>query len=185
MTLLHEESVFTSKERKILGAFLSAVVLLTVLDVYEDIHEGASLAHIVPEVAIIIVAAFFVIYLLRALALNRQRSLSRSLQELKDAQKVSTRWKESASKFKKGIVEAIEKEMNDWGLTPAEQEITFLLLKGFSLKEIADLRNTSERTVRHQSTLIYRKSGLTGRAQLSAYFLEDILSPDPGPDKSA
>ena len=39
------------------------------------------------------------------------------------------------------------------------------------------MRETSERTVRQQSLAVYRKAGLTGRAELSAFFLEDLLAP--------
>ncbi|HVP62222.1 MAG TPA: LuxR C-terminal-related transcriptional regulator [Myxococcaceae bacterium] len=62
-------------------------------------------------------------------------------------------------------------------VTEAEREVALLLLKGLSLREIAGLRETSERTVRHQSLAVYRKAGLAGRAELSAYFLEDLLGP--------
>ena len=51
-----------------------------------------------------------------------------------------------------------------------------MLLKGFSHKEIARLRNTSEATIRQQAAAIYLKSRLGGRAALSAYFLEDLLA---------
>jgi DNA-binding NarL/FixJ family response regulator len=44
------------------------------------------------------------------------------------------------------------------------------------MKEIADIRQTQEKTVRTQATTIYKKSGLSGRQELSAFFLEDILS---------
>ena len=62
-----------------------------------------------------------------------------------------------------------------WGLTDAESDVGLLLLKGLSLQEIADLRETSERTVREQARAVYRKSSLAGRNALSAYFLEDLL----------
>jgi DNA-binding NarL/FixJ family response regulator len=51
------------------------------------------------------------------------------------------------------------------------------LLKGLSLKEIAAVRATTERTVRAQARSLYAKAGLTGRASLSAFFLEDLLAP--------
>jgi len=51
------------------------------------------------------------------------------------------------------------------------------LLKGLSHREIADIRGVSERTVRQQSRALYRKAGLSGRADLAAYFLEDLLLP--------
>jgi len=55
--------------------------------------------------------------------------------------------------------------------------VTLLLLKGLSHKEVATARAVSERTVREQSRSIYNKSGLTGRAALSAFFLEDLFAP--------
>lgn len=36
---------------------------------------------------------------------------------------------------------------------------------------------TSERTIRAQARSIYAKAGLSGRAALSAFFLEDLLAP--------
>ena len=50
-------------------------------------------------------------------------------------------------------------------------------LKGLRHKEIAELRQTSERTVRQQALAVYRKSGLNGRTDLAAFFLEDLLLP--------
>ena len=64
-----------------------------------------------------------------------------------------------------------------WQLTAAEREVALLLLKGLSHKEIAVLRDTSERTIRQQAQSIYGKSNLSGRAALSAFFLEDMLLP--------
>lgn len=55
--------------------------------------------------------------------------------------------------------------------------MALLLLKGLSLKEIAAVRATSERTIRAQAAALYTKAGVTGRAALSAFFLEDLLSP--------
>lgn len=58
--------------------------------------------------------------------------------------------------------------------------MALLLLKGLSLKEIATIRAVAERTVREQARSIYSKAGLTGRAALSAFFLEDLLAPIEG-----
>lgn len=52
-----------------------------------------------------------------------------------------------------------------------------LLLKGLGQKEIANIRATSERTVREQARSVYRKLGLAGRISLPAFFLEDLLLP--------
>lgn len=87
----------------------------------------------------------------------------------------ATKWREAHDTLSKGLSHAIEVQLDDWGLSAAEKEITFFLMKGLSFKEIADIRKTSEHTVRQQAGTIYRKSGLDGRSQLSAFFLEDLL----------
>ena len=60
-------------------------------------------------------------------------------------------------------------------LSPAETEVAWFLLKGMSLVEIAELRGTREGTVRAQSTALYRKAGVTGKAQFLALIVEDLL----------
>ncbi len=61
------------------------------------------------------------------------------------------------------------------GLSPAETEVAWFLLKGMSLTEIAALRGTREGTVRAQSTALYRKAGVRGKAQFVSLILEDLL----------
>lgn len=64
-----------------------------------------------------------------------------------------------------------------WVVTALLGAIALLLLKGYSHEEIASLQRKSERTVRQHAVTVYRKSGLSGRAELSAFFLEDLLLP--------
>jgi DNA-binding NarL/FixJ family response regulator len=77
----------------------------------------------------------------------------------------------------KGLGTAIDAQFERWKLTAAEREVALLMLKGLSHKEIAAVRETSERTVRQQAQTIYGKANLSGRAALSAFFLEDLLLP--------
>ena len=76
-----------------------------------------------------------------------------------------------------GLGEAINAQFTRWNLTDAEREVALLLLKGLSTKEIAAVRAGSERTAREHASAIYTKAGVTGRAGLSAFFLEDLLAP--------
>ena len=76
-----------------------------------------------------------------------------------------------------GLSVEIDNQLNRWDLTEAEKAVAFLLVKGLSIKEIASVRNTSVKTVRTQTNAIYSKSGLSGRSELSAFFLEDLLLP--------
>ena len=76
--------------------------------------------------------------------------------------------------------QAIEDQFRVWRLTTAECDVAGLMLKGMSLKEIAIARDTSEATIRQQAQAIYRKSGLSGRAELAAYFLESLFEEAEG-----
>jgi DNA-binding NarL/FixJ family response regulator len=76
--------------------------------------------------------------------------------------------------------QAIEDQFVQWRLTAAEIDVAGLMLKGMSLKEIAIARDTSEATIRQQAQAIYRKSGLSGRAELAAYFLESLFETAEG-----
>jgi DNA-binding NarL/FixJ family response regulator len=89
----------------------------------------------------------------------------------------SKQWKSGAEKLIVGLADSIDKQLERWGFSKAEKDVALLLLKGLSIKEIASVRSTSEKTVRAQTAAIYSKSGLAGRSELSAFFLEDLLSP--------
>ncbi len=85
-------------------------------------------------------------------------------------------WRMQSRRFLDGLSRAIEAQFTVWNLTAAEADVAGLLLKGASLREIAGLRRTSEATIRQQAQNVYRKSGLTSRSELAAYFLEDLFS---------
>ncbi len=51
------------------------------------------------------------------------------------------------------------------------------MLKGLTHKEVAEVRATSETTIRQQALGVYRKAGLRNRSELAAFFLEDLLLP--------
>jgi DNA-binding CsgD family transcriptional regulator len=87
------------------------------------------------------------------------------------------RWNQEAQDVLLGLGQAIDRQFDRWGLTPAEREVALLQLKGLRHRAIAELRQTSERTVRQQALAVYRKSGLSGRSDLAAFFLEDLLLP--------
>jgi DNA-binding NarL/FixJ family response regulator len=53
--------------------------------------------------------------------------------------------------------------------------VALFAIKGLSTPEIAQLRQTSEGTVKAQTAAIYRKAGVTGRPQLLSLFIEDMM----------
>ncbi|MEM6309643.1 MAG: helix-turn-helix transcriptional regulator [Pseudomonadota bacterium] len=71
--------------------------------------------------------------------------------------------------------EVIQERFAHWGLTPAERDVALFSIKGITLPEIAQLRETSIGTVKAQTNAIYRKAGVSGRSQLLALFIEDLM----------
>ena len=55
-----------------------------------------------------------------------------------------------------------------------------MLLGGLSPKELAAVRGVSDHAVRQQARSLDAEAGLSGRAELSAFFLEDLLLPRAG-----
>lgn len=97
------------------------------------------------------------------------------IDDLEMARREGGRWRTAAAAHVSGLSRAIATQFEAWGLTDAEADVAGLMLKGLSHREIASLRLCSEVTVRQHATMIYRKSTLANRAQLAAFFLEDLL----------
>ena len=87
-------------------------------------------------------------------------------------------WRLGAETSLTGLGAAITGQLTKWGLTPAERDVALQLLMGLSHKEIAARTNRSERTVRQHAAAAYEKAGLSGRAELAAFFLEGLLPPE-------
>lgn len=86
-------------------------------------------------------------------------------------------WRASAEQALAGLGRAVDERFPAWGLTPAERDVAIHLLKGRSHKQIAFMTDRSERTVRQPAVAVYQKSRLGGRAELAAFFLEDLMLP--------
>jgi DNA-binding CsgD family transcriptional regulator/cbb3-type cytochrome oxidase subunit 3 len=70
---------------------------------------------------------------------------------------------------------AVNEQFTEWRFTSSEKQVAMLLLKGLSVKEIADVRHVQEKTVHNQLSTIYDKSQLSGRHVFAARFFEDLL----------
>ena len=73
------------------------------------------------------------------------------------------------------FMEVLEERFNDWALTPAERDVALFAIKGLSIQEIAEVRDTSEGTVKAQTNAIYRKAGVSGRPQLLSLFIDELM----------
>jgi len=173
-----------------LAALFALVAGLTGVDLAVDLGHGIEVRHAITEGLVVLVGlagASWMLWRLRILADEAQflgeradalaADLLVSQSALTTSRAESLRWRTEAKDLIHGLGAAIDRQLEDWDLSPAEKEVALLLLKGLSHKEIADIRGTGEATVRQQSAGIYRKTGLGGRHDLAAFFLEDLLGP--------
>ncbi len=171
-------------------AALGGVAALAVLDLTFDLREGTTMGHAVVETAVVLVALLtglllsrHLIAFVRAARVSSERAAELSLQ-LAAQEAEAVRWRSEARDLLQGLGAALGRQFQRWGLSAAEEEVALLLLKGLSHKEIAAARGITEATARQQARAVYRKAGLSGRNDLAAFFLEDLLLP-PGSSERA
>lgn len=166
----------SSKERYIIAAILAGIAVMVGVDLATDSREGVILWHVLVEGSVGGSALFGIFYILKG-AFELRHRLEKEIQDFSNFKLEAESWRLESRKYIDGLSKAIDQQLTKWSLTSAEKEVAFLLLKGLSLKEIAEIRQTTEKTARAQSMAIYAKSKLSGRSELSAFFLEDLLVP--------
>jgi len=166
------------KTNLLLPLILAAIAGLVMFDIYGDIQTGTTAGHVAVEVFVAILAIAGLVSIL-ATTWRLQKKIDVEISRREAALAAAESWRQEAGKFIEGLGKAIDAQLKAWHLTPAEKEVAFLLLKGLSIKEIAGVCGKSDRTVRVQSAAIYEKSGLGGRSELAAFFLEDLLTARP------
>ena len=169
-------SALLTSERAVIAGVLALIALLAGIDVAVDLRQGVTLWHVSAEASVAVAACFGAFHLLRG-AWQLRRRLDAQGRDFSAFRLQAEAWRTGSKKYLDGLSQSISLQLDQWQLSAAEKEVAFLLLKGLSLKEIAVARRTTEKTARVQSSAVYTKSGLAGRSELSAFFLEDLLPP--------
>lgn len=183
LRVVSSTDVRESASPRMLVVLFTLMGLLVGIDLITDLGDRATLAHVLLELAVVaigFVAAGSIALRLRRSARDAQdlREQAAQLTEaLRLTRQEAAQWRRDAANLIAGLSAAIDAQLARWQLSPAEKEIALLLLKGLSHKEIAEIRSVSETTVRQQARSLYRKAGLSGRNDLAAFFLEDLLGP--------
>ncbi len=163
------------------NAFVPGILLLVAIggaiDLALDRPQRWLSAHVIIEVALMITSLTFSIILWRALRVSEKRLVSARHDVVRRTEERDA-WKKSADAALAGFSIAVQQQFARWNLTPVEREVALLLLQGHGHKQIAGRTNRSERTVRQHAVSIYEKSGLGGRAELAAFFLEGLMLND-------
>lgn len=160
-----------------IAAVVCGIGLLITLEIVEepDMTLGEILFELIDPTLIVMTAAG-VIYLLNRTKRQHEEQMT-LIRDLEVARAEGAEWRKDMRELLQGLGAAIDAQFERWSLTPAEREVAMLLLKGLSHKEIAVVRESSVLTVRQQARSVYAKADLSGRAALSAFFLEDLLLP--------
>lgn len=147
---------------------------LNFFDVLTDVSLGVPTWHIISESFIVILSGIGALFLIRDIR-TRTSDISRLKQALlisdDNLRNISDEMKNARHEYSA----VIHNQFQQWSLTPSEQEVAMLLLKGLSFKEISSVRNTKEKTVRQQGSIIYSKANVEGRHEFAAWFLEDFM----------
>jgi DNA-binding CsgD family transcriptional regulator len=175
-----------TSDGRLLGGVLVAffaVAVLAAADVVSDLGAGTTLGHVLAEGGVILVGLLGSVVVARRLLLTFRKGRKaeqevRILAErLQATEAEASRWRAEARDLLDGLGNALDQQFERWALSPAEKEVALLLLKGLSHKEIAEVRSITEATARQQGRAVYKKAGLSGRNDLAAFFLEDLLLP--------
>jgi DNA-binding CsgD family transcriptional regulator len=166
----------------------SSIALLAGWDVLSDLQEGTTLGHVAIEIGVFTVAMLGALWTLQRLRTLRSESQELRMEaaqlqaRLSSAQADARHFQNEVQGHVRGLSQAIDNQFEAWGLTQAEKQVALLPLKGLSHKEIGAVRGVSEATVRQQSRAVYKKGNLSGRHDLAAFFLEDLLAPSQRSD---
>lgn len=173
---MEDDELSERRLRVLIALVLAASIVGGAVDLVLDAPDSLLSFHVIFELVLITTAVaaswffWFGWYRSRRSLMETRRVLERHTVE-RDA------WRASAHQALVGLGEAINHRFAAWNLTTAEMEIALQLLKGRSHKQIAFDTGRSERTVRQHAVAVYEKSGLGGRAELAAFFLEDLMLP--------
>ena len=161
---------------KFIAIILLIIMCLNFFDVLTDISLGVPVWHIFSESIIVIVSGIGALFLIKDIS-ARTSDISNLKQELLISDDKFRNISDEMRNARREYSTVIHSQFEQWSLTPSEQDVAMLLLKGLSFKEISAVRNTKEKTVRQQASVIYSKANVEGRHEFAAWFLEDFMKP--------
>jgi DNA-binding CsgD family transcriptional regulator len=159
-----------------LTALLLSIAAFGAIDLGFDRPTSLWTLHVVVELAFVTLCLMATVFLWSGWR-GAHRRLQGSRADLVSREAERDLWRDKATRLLRGLGVEIEAQFERWALTPAEKQVALLLLKGLGHKEAAEVLDRSERTIRQHAVAVYRKAGLAGRAELAAFFLEDLLLP--------
>ena len=165
----NSSNVTALKKPRIASIIMMACVAYFIFDIIADlvehVIEGTSytpsaLFHTSVELVAVVVLSYS-IYILRQYMLSMREQLASDQQTM--------------SLLRGEFERVIHAKFDDWKLSSAERDVTLLIIKGLAIAEIAEIRGTAQGTIKAQSTAIFRKIGVSSKAELMSLFMDEFL----------
>lgn len=162
------------------GSFVLIAFGISANEVANEWWEGEAFSDMADDVAMLCLSLLMVVFFVFEW-ITQQRAVQRLSEQLDRARGQLAERDADSARISGEYRQVLTKQFTTWQLTPSEQDVVLALLKGLSFKEIAQLRDTREKTVRQHAAHVYRKAGVAGRHELAAWFFEDLLGPTTAP----
>lgn len=157
--------MFSDKRSIFLTTLIVAQSVCVLVFLSDVVHESLSLDGFSFHLGIEIVATFGLIF-----AIGIEVSYIRDLIRQNSVQRENLRIATGA------LNDVIHEYFKNWGLTPSESDVALFVIKGMSNSEIAELRSSSEGTIKAHLNAVFRKADVTGRNQLVSLLVEDLMN---------
>jgi len=166
--------MFDKKLKIFYTVFIPLLSAISLIDAMRDHLIGQPAGWNLEEILVFFIHAVGIISIF-FLWFSFSRLLDRAEKMVREANRQRDEFHDKHQNLIHDMRVAVHDQFLTWKFSPAEIRIAEMLIRGYSTRQIAAILNRSEKTVRNQALSIYEKSGMTGRSDLSAYFLSDIL----------
>ena len=162
------------KKDVVIIVLLVLIMVFKLIDIMADLQLNIPAWHIMQESILVLLTVIGTVYLSYDL-IRRSRQVKSLALRLAQADKQIDNMSSQMRSARKDYSQAVISQFDTWGFTKSEQQVAYLLLKGLSFKEIAEVRQTKEKTVRQQASSVYGKAEVDGRHTFCAWFMEDFI----------
>lgn len=164
--------------QSIFAVFVLFVFGTSAVEIITEFAEGESMAAMTDDLMRFALSAVMVaMFIIEFEFVTQRQALGELRGQLNKARGQLAQIDAQSPKLASQYRAVMQKQFDAWQLTQSEQDVVIGLLKGLSFREIAELRQTREKTVRQQASSVYRKAGVGSRNELAAWFFEDMLDP--------
>jgi DNA-binding NarL/FixJ family response regulator len=141
-------------QKFLLGMFFIIMGLYTSYEVYDELQDlmanNETIWHVSVEILVVLITLSGLVYFVYIInqQSKKQKTLEVNLVKIKkDLESSNIKLQDGKKEYQK----VIQWQFSEWRLSPSEKEVALLILKGLSLKDIANCRSTREKTVRRHT----------------------------------